>query len=296
MDYQQSVESGLPAPSRTLVTGSQTHFPTLLRIPQDIRDYIYSYFVTIGQDYDHEGVLDYADKSIDVIILHINRQVREEAWVSLVRKNLWVRFNFPASTQLEPFDLGIPYNQVPEEHSKRLVAEAEIHLILSLAYENNDSSDLDSNEFSDSFLFVYHPFHYIYLLQRLAGTFLERSSITVQLTPATLINSSMFAKLLEPLCVLRNMRNVSFDGVQLCPALQSLARDMKRPLIIRGKGDTEDSIHAMELIKIQQFYQPRGRSAERRSLLRNYVLLQSWILRHGYNRTHRKPPGRIAGV
>ncbi|KAK8001654.1 hypothetical protein PG991_013876 [Apiospora marii] len=262
MDNQRSVESGLAAPGRTLVAGSQAHIPALLRIPQEIRDQIYSYFVTIGQDYDHEGALYHAGETIDVTILHINREIREEAWESLVRKNLWVRVTIPASEQLGPFDLGIPYNQVPEEHFKRLVAKADIHLSLGLAYENNDSSDLDGNESSDSFLFAYHPFHYNYLLQRLAENFLERSSIAIQLTPATLINSSMFTKLLEPLCVLRNMRNVSFDGVELCPALQSLARDMKRSLIIRDKGQTEDRVDMIELIEIQQFYQRRGRNAE----------------------------------
>ncbi|KAK8047881.1 hypothetical protein PG996_015945 [Apiospora saccharicola] len=197
--------------------------------PLEIRDHIYSYFVTIDQTYEHEG--DFYD----------------------------------GEKHLGGSDLSIPCDQVPEEHSRRLIAEAQIHLKLGLTYENNSISDIDGNESEDSFLFAYHPFQYNFILLSLAEKMIELDcdSIKIEATPATLSNSSLFIKLMEPLCVLRGMRNVSFkDGVEHCPALQLLEQDMKRPLIICDQDEAEDRIDVIELIRTQQYHQRLGRNAE----------------------------------
>ncbi|KAK7911153.1 hypothetical protein PG985_013634 [Apiospora marii] len=271
MDEQKSIESGQAAPSRILGADSQVDIPTLLGIPPEIRDQIYSYFVTIDQNYEHRGDTKYAGESIDVTILHINRKIREEAWDSLIRTNLWVRVTHPEPGLLGFFNVGcinmvpqsyIPCNKVSEEHLRRLIAKAEIHLMLDSTDEDTDDSDIYSSESSEPFLFAYHPFHYNLLLQRLTEEVLECDSITVQMTPSTLINSSLFAKLLEPLCVLRDLRHVSFDGVEDCPALQSLQQDMQHPLFIRNEEG--EKIDVMEIIKIQQYHQRLGRNAELR--------------------------------
>ncbi|KAK8035504.1 hypothetical protein PG993_010499 [Apiospora rasikravindrae] len=268
-----------PPPQKRLVSSnhiltarSQPNSPSLLDMPLEIRNQIYSYFVTIDQDYEHEGE-DYNNgECIDVSILHINQQIRHEAWNCLIETNLWVRLIFRQSDDLRSFNFEgmnaepqayLPYDRVSEEHSKRLVQETALHLWVGESCETDANGDLDSSEFYESVMFAYHPLHYNMFLSSVAGSDVGVDSLTIQVHPKTMNIKSRFAKLLEPLCTLRGIRNVSFAGVEYCAALQSLAQDMQRPLAM---FDDEWSyrIDVADLIKIQQYHQRLGHNAELR--------------------------------
>ncbi|KAK7966368.1 uncharacterized protein PG986_000645 [Apiospora aurea] len=252
---------------------------SLLGVPLEIRRQIYKHFVTIDQDFEHEGDAEYHGECIGVAILHVNRQIREEAWDDLITMNLWIRVSVAESTNSATFRLPdldeqcqsfLPYNRASGEHSERLAKATAIHLWIGESDAADDNGDLDSSRCRESVMVAYHPLHYSMFLDNLAGNVAEFGSLTIQVHPDAMSNKSRFEKLLEPLCVLRGVENVSFAGVEDCAALQSLAQDMRRPLLIADEDSDEDTdednehrrTDILELIKIQQYHQRLGRNAE----------------------------------
>ncbi|KAK8066724.1 hypothetical protein PG997_013471 [Apiospora hydei] len=253
---------------------------SLLGVPLEIRRQIYSHFVTIDQDFEHEGDAEYPGECIGVTVLHVNRQIREEAWNCLITMNLWIRVSVAESTNSATFRLPdldeqrqsfLPYNGVSEEHSERLAKATGIHIWIGESDAADDNGDLDSSRCRESVMVAYHPLHYNMFLDSLAGKVAKFGSLTIQVHPDTMSNKSRFEKLLEPLCALRGVEDVSFAGVEDCAALQSLAQDMRRPLLIADEDSDEDSdeednedrrTDILELIKIQQYHQRLGRNAE----------------------------------
>ncbi|KAK8856724.1 hypothetical protein PGQ11_012636 [Apiospora arundinis] len=148
--------------------------PTLLKIPREIRNRIYSYFLTIDQHYEQKGDGGCDGKHFDVTILHINKQIRAEAWDSLIKTNQCVFLTVTRSDATYFPDLRIlenlyalnqcylPCSRVAMEHAKLLLEEVAIHLWVSVApdIKNNTNSSFDGSDTEESYLFAYHPLFY----------------------------------------------------------------------------------------------------------------------------------------
>ncbi|KAK8135608.1 hypothetical protein PG984_003548 [Apiospora sp. TS-2023a] len=91
MIEQPSLRTSVGSPGSATTTPSQASIPGFLRIPRELRDRIYSYFVTVDQNFDYEDDEDYDGTNFnDLSITRVNRQIRAEAWDCLIKMNLWV--------------------------------------------------------------------------------------------------------------------------------------------------------------------------------------------------------------
>ncbi|KAK8135607.1 hypothetical protein PG984_003547 [Apiospora sp. TS-2023a] len=269
MDDQRSVESGLVAPSRTLDVGSQANIPALLGIPRELRDQIYGYFVTSDTSIDHESEDDYVGAEFDFTILHINRQIRTEAWDYLIESNIWVCATLPSDTRDDmetmssyvnyhgtnwPPQPYFPYHSVPAEYAKRLRDEVAIRLSFNESIGSNDEITFGKGHPFQSVIFAYHPLMYGLFIQDFA-LLAQGWPIAIHVSPSTIQSGSNFRKLLEPLRIFRDVSKVHFRGYENCPALQSLSEDMERPFLTASN-------HTAELLTIQHHFHHHGRTAE----------------------------------
>ncbi|KAK8032050.1 hypothetical protein PG990_001784 [Apiospora arundinis] len=218
--------------------------PTLLKIPREIRNRIYSYFLTIDQHYEQKGDGGCDGKHFDVTILHINKQIRAEAWDSLIKTN----------------------HRVAMEHAKLLLEEVAIHLWVSVApdIKNNTNSSFDGSDTEESYLFAYHPLFYNMLIHNLASYATQHSGLTIyaSLPTKNMTVGPRTMKLFDPLLTLRDFQSVSFSQVQDQPSLQLLARLMKHSLLVRAYVGTKKSFNITELMHVQLHHQRLGRAAE----------------------------------
>ncbi|KAK8041011.1 hypothetical protein PG994_014018 [Apiospora phragmitis] len=171
-------------------------------------------------------------------ILQINQQIRAEAWGHLIRANLWVHVTVAAVD-----DCGIPFilphlkgeykgvlqywlaqpyfpsDIAPAEYSARIASEAAVSLWLGETCGSTNKANVDDGSVAKIFMFAYNPRHYDAFVQELGDYTDKFKGLKIRMSSATLPGSSRFAKLVEPLCTLRDLENVWFPGVADCPAL-----------------------------------------------------------------------------
>lgn len=88
---QPSLETSVVSSSSTSATQGQPSIPCFFKIPRELRDRIYSYFVTVDQHFDYKCDKNYVGTNFhDLSITRVNRQIRAEAWDCLIKMNLWV--------------------------------------------------------------------------------------------------------------------------------------------------------------------------------------------------------------
>ncbi|KAK8001653.1 hypothetical protein PG991_013875 [Apiospora marii] len=258
-----SLETSVVSSSSAATTQGQPNTPGFLRIPRELRDRIYSYFVAVDQHFDY--VYDYMKQDgyegitcKDLAITRVNQRIRAEAWDCLVKLNLWVsvthsdvdhenklfRKQNTYSWLCQPW---VPYEQFPEDVSRRLDNEIALRFWRSSFLE----SPRDAQP-SKTYMFAYHPLAYGYFVSNLSDHLESHPpTCSVQLLPSASLSGSRFSKLLEPLGIFRDLGDVYSPDSESNATLLTLT-----PHNIR------EFYHANELITIKQCFQHQGQSAE----------------------------------
>ncbi|KAK7910701.1 hypothetical protein PG985_013182 [Apiospora marii] len=255
--------------------------PTLLGIPREIRNMIYSYFVTVDQVFDgeREGNFEsYGNMASTVSGLSVNRQIRAEVWDYLIKSNIWIEVDVAIGLPLEshfrhaasyyPY-LRFPTDRAPTEILMALADEVAMRMFVSRNGEKESHWRLDCHNVPcrvwETYIFAYHPLTF--------GAFIDASSFfwnTMQLNPRTLHCGSRFSKLLTPLRTMRHMSRVTFIGVDVegWPVLRALQEATIRPATGLGRID--------ELLAHKQHYRDQGHLAELRGR-HSDAMCQYWL-------------------
>ncbi|KAK8001655.1 hypothetical protein PG991_013877 [Apiospora marii] len=289
MDLQTAREPHFDATDNAATTAHRSKVAPLLRIPKELRDEIYSYFLVADMNWFSEVERHNQAWWTDHSIVQINQQTRAEAWDYLVKRNLWVRvtldktlskarrhylpdifaerlklyLEFSSSNRRSDessfcWRLYQPYFPLceggpPGKSSEVLASEATVSLWLGETYDPRSNAAADENSTQISFMFAYEPRRHNIFIRELLSYASEYKSMTIQPNLVTVPGSERFAKLIEPMSTMRGLDNVLFVGISDCPTLQALGRDMKPPF------DSE-----LEVIKNQKYVLEQGRAAELR--------------------------------
>lgn len=216
MIEQPSFEASAVSSNNATTTQDQASIPAFLRIPRELRDRIYSYFVTVDQHFDYVSdqprFCSYrGDNFKDLAITRVNRQIRAEAWECLIKMNIWVSVTHTDLRDEKPDSYTwwspqpwILYEQFPEDISRRLGHEVAIRFWSRDFFDNPSTAQP-----SKTFIFAYHPLAYGYFVNDIYDT-LQFSPGTpiVQIRPSASLSGSRFRKLVEPLHILRDLNDV----------------------------------------------------------------------------------------
>ncbi|KAK6833428.1 hypothetical protein PG995_013173 [Apiospora arundinis] len=249
--------------------------PSLLAIPIELRNNIYSYL--LGAYQPGEIVIDDLGDLLswyDFSVLQINQQIRAEAWDYLIRSNIWILVTFPIgqapSTLPSHMSMShhplmyetwqsqphFPYYKAPSEYAQQLVRGAAASIWLNNAGHTTQDTISDTQRAHRTVMFAYKPSRYGIFIQQLLNfttvyTWNKLKGFVVKASPIVQPGSAEFRKLIEPLRALRGLEGVEFHGVANCPALRDLSRQIRHRF---------NSIE--ELLTIQKFYWHQGREAE----------------------------------
>ncbi|KAK8135528.1 glucose receptor git3 protein [Apiospora sp. TS-2023a] len=287
MDAQPSIQSPVdtlsPACTATAVS-------PLLRLPQEIRNQIYSYFVTVDQVFDGEYEGNYGghgDVASVISRLRVNRQIWAEVWNYLIGSNIWIEVDIETRSPMEahfrnnaswyPY-LRFPTRLAPVDVSERLANEVGIRISIS---ENGKPQPVTYER--ESYIFAYHPLTYGALVQAIISPPTSFRSLTTRFNPLTLRCASRFAKLLTPLDNVYGLHRPMLTGVDGWPVLQTLrvfiARCTIGPRLIDG------------MLERKRHYRDQGHLAEQRGR-HSDAMCQYWL---GITDTLTRP-GRHYGV
>ncbi|KAK7966367.1 uncharacterized protein PG986_000644 [Apiospora aurea] len=247
MDIPHNLEPQCDVLDQTKTATTST--PALLTVPREIRDQIYSQFLLADQvhelafEHNHDQLPEWCNLSI----LHINQQLRDEAWDYFIRANTWIRS--------QPY---FPSEAAPRKYAERVAKEASLTLRLGSACDATEHTTVaDDNKGCKAFILAYKPTCYGIFVEELAVHASEIKDLTMQMSSTARPGSAMFAKIVEPLRIIRNLNNVWFPGVANCPTIQLMSQEMKLPfnsvkeLFAIGPGDySVDSLSPWTWIKL----------------------------------------------
>lgn len=216
---QSSVDISLPDCDETAVS-------PLLRVPREIRNQIYSYFVTVDQIFDGEREGNYdgqGDVASVISRLRFNCQIWAEVWDYMVKSNIWIDVNIGANSTLHGYFfyrahwypyLRFPLYRAPAAVTKCLDDEVAIRMVMEENAERSLEGDQNHRTYlgigkRDSYIVAYHPLTYGALINALRNPSNNYRCLTTQLHPLPLLDKSRFTKLLTPLRTVR--------GLSVCP-------------------------------------------------------------------------------
>ncbi|KAK7954733.1 hypothetical protein PG988_015427 [Apiospora saccharicola] len=290
-----------PLWTHCLQSALRKQYLPLLRLPREIRNQIYSYFVTVDQVFDGEYEGNYGghgDVASVISRLCVNRQIWAEVWDYLIRSNLWIQVDFETESPVEthfrdnaswyPY-LRFPTHLAPVDFLERLANEVGIRMIVS----DNGEPPLDRpQEYRnmrackrerDSYIFAYHPLTYGALVKAIINPPTLFRCLTTRCNPLTLRCASRFAKLLTPLDNVYGLHRPMFTGVDGWPVLQTLrvftVRGAFGPRLIDG------------LMERKRHYRDQGHLLEQRGR-HSDAMCQYWL---GITDTLTSP-GKYYGV
>ncbi|KAK7955140.1 hypothetical protein PG988_015834 [Apiospora saccharicola] len=225
---------------------SQNCISPLIRLPRELRELVYIYFISIDQHFrwdDHRRW--YAERiPFDSAILQINRQIREEAWDCLIRSNVWIRW-------IKPSIDG--YDWYPQPClQKRPYPAQYLGMIRNNVAVNFRSTEATPATEDHEIIFIYHPFTYGLFIHDISKSHGVFSGLAVEVNPAISQRRSMFTKLIEPLYSVRDHHDVTITGLGDRTTCQALTHQM-----CRASNTIE------ELVAVKECYQNLGRRAER---------------------------------
>ncbi|KAK7911150.1 hypothetical protein PG985_013631 [Apiospora marii] len=239
-----------PTPGHDAAISNQNYIPPLLRLPRELRDMVYNYFVSVDQHFKWNE--DYIPLTCPV--LQINRQIRAEAWDRLIRSNVWIRVTMSSIPDYNWVPQAcLLHHRAPIQYWDRLDRAVAVHLRLT-----GDTAAVEDHTFT----FAYHPFTYGLFVHEISRSHWEYTGLSVEVKCATFKRVS---KLIMPLSSVRDYRSVEARGKLNDDALQRLADQIRR---------TSNTIK--DLVAIKDCYRRLGRRAERdgrhSDAISNYLL------------------------
>ena len=167
----------------------QSRVAPLLRVPRELRDEIYGYFLAADMDWFSELESYTQAWWTDSSIVQINQQTRAEAWDYLIKRNLWVHVTlnevnhqcgswtfektlkwYPEFRSSSHFcdessvccRLYQPYFPLceggpPNKSLDVLSSEASVSLWLGETYDPNGNAAVDKSSTQITFMFAYEP-------------------------------------------------------------------------------------------------------------------------------------------
>ncbi|KAK8110290.1 uncharacterized protein PG998_006747 [Apiospora kogelbergensis] len=245
--------------------------PSLLGVPREIRNEIYSYFLFIDEVFDaveknHEFSGQVGINFNNVYRFRVNRQIWAEAWEYLFSTNIWIQVE-EADPRVDVSDrafagnarviekwysyLRFPSRWLPLEYQTRLASEVAMNFRLceTQQYRNTGSA---TNK-SKPLVFAYHPLAYGDLMWDLFCVN-QYAVLSTQVNPLVMVCHRRFEKLIKPLWPIRGFEKVEFIGVDDYSVLRMLAGTMERGF--PTKHDENDDL------ELKGRYHSMGRIAE----------------------------------
>ncbi|KAK8035503.1 hypothetical protein PG993_010498 [Apiospora rasikravindrae] len=133
-----------------------------------------------------------------------------------------------------------PLLRLPKELRDEIYGAAAVSLWMGETRAPIDKDPIDDGSTHLSFIFAYHPHFYNMFIQKLSEHASEYKGLTISPGPVTQPGSPRFAKLIEPMCIMRGLDNVWFNGLAESLSLKLLEQEMTRSFN-----------SAVDLIKIQ---------------------------------------------
>ncbi|KAK8066725.1 hypothetical protein PG997_013472 [Apiospora hydei] len=254
MEVQACVEARSGASNDMVTPASQSSISPLLRIPKELRDEIYGYFLVMDQELVERRSLCITEGWFNLATLQINQQTRDEAWDCMIKNNLWVKVTVASINHsdnptigaaghwcsvisrrpLPQWDPYSPFNTAPKEYSERLASKAAVSLWMGETRGPSDKDPVDDSSTHLTFVFAYHPHSYGVFIQELFDHASEYKGLPISPSPVTQPGSSRFSKLIEPMCIIRDLDNVWFTGLAESPTLKLLEQQMTHVQFRRG--------------------------------------------------------------
>ncbi|KAK8002395.1 coatomer subunit gamma-2 [Apiospora arundinis] len=251
----------------------QNRAPTILTLPREIRNKIYSYFVTVDQVFEGLGNGDDFLGNIgfnfnDVFKFSFSRQTRTEAWDYLIASNIWIRLvDNPTSREfffeyLKAYApswfprLLIPFGRVPTEYRSRISRAVGIQIGMQEDTPTNDPNSIDGAR--RVMIFPYHPLAYKILIRELYFEGVALKPLTAWPAIPTLDCARRFDKLITPfLGTSHPDEGVVFEGANAAhPRLGPLQEALRRP--------QQDAEPIDDMIALKMHFYKQGRIAESR--------------------------------
>lgn len=228
-----------PTHRRDATTSSQTRISPLLRLPRELRDAVYKFFISVDQHFKW----DEEDIPFNSPVLQINRQIRQEALDCFIKSNVWIRITVPYKPDYYWFPkAGLLPHKVPIKYWDRLGSAVAVHFHLTGERATNKEY---------TYTFAYHPFTYGLFVHEVSRSHGEYPVLGVQVNRAVSQRPLLFAKLIQPLYSIRNFQGVVIRGIQDDTTRHALVHQIRRP-----SNTIED------LVAIKECYQAMGRRAE----------------------------------
>ncbi|KAK8101843.1 hypothetical protein PG999_012217 [Apiospora kogelbergensis] len=246
--------------------------PSLLGVPREIRNEIYSYFLSVDEVFDAVEKNNAFSGQVginfnNVYRFRVNHQIWEEAWEYLFSSNLWIQVEQidPQVAESDQFlaarghgigkwysYLQLPSCRIPLEYQRRLVSKVALNFRLCDSEQSSDN--IGSKASKQTWLFAYHPLAYGDLMWDLFCVN-KYPVLSIQVNPLVMECHRRFEKLIKPLWPIRGFDKVEFIGVDDYSVLRMLAGTMERGF--PAKHDENDDL------ELKGRYHSMGRIAER---------------------------------
>lgn len=261
------VESQLSSGPTIERSSEATGPPSLSSLPREVRDIVLRELLTFDKTFDL--VWDYRnwrENFPGLVLLHVNGQLREEAWDMIVKGNIWIELSAwpdadnglePDSTALDVFRPdggGTPlYRQpivdldwFPRHEAERIRNAVAVNLQLG---KKLDSAGLDPGRqrAADSLVFAFHPTTYGYLANFWAAQVRVWNTLTVRLNIQINPESQVWKinKIFSPLGIIRGARHIRIPACDTetltkpnnlgnLPRVKAIMDSMERPLSSAG--------------------------------------------------------------
>ncbi|KKZ64218.1 hypothetical protein EMCG_01471 [[Emmonsia] crescens] len=203
-----------------------------LTLPLEMRFEIYSYLLVVDKSMDASGNLNKPlDKVLDLQILHLNTQIREEALYILLHKNLWIHFKIGPITLLKEDSYHIyslSYAQpnilakgfLNERLRQRFVAVVKVTQSSEFVEEQREDSE-ERVEVDRDILFVYNKGRYnhlCHLIRRFGACAVNCLNISIHFPEQNLrqaLSLSMQLELVDLLSQTKNVDSLIVHGAEM---------------------------------------------------------------------------------